>query len=218
MKYIFTRCLRKPAGSVIYTTLLNSRGTIVADLIVVRQESQRYLIITSTLHGQHDLAWLRLHKPDDVTIQDCSSLWTGVALWGPKAPTILETLVETNLDRETFPAYTAREISVAGIDVLALNISFVGELGWELHCATEGGLALWDAVWQAGQPHGLVPVGSVALDSLSKEHGFLIYGHDIKITRTQLQDLTSTAESFILETLIQYCNIAKESLSNTKTG
>ncbi|MEM7336695.1 MAG: FAD-dependent oxidoreductase [Chloroflexota bacterium] len=169
----------KPVGKITYTTLLNKQGKIVADLIVVRQEADRYLLITSTLHGQHDLAWLRFHQQGDVQIADVSKTWTGVAVWGPKAREVLRPLTQTNLNDAVFPYYTFQHIQLDHLPTLALNMSFVGEAGFELHVPVEYGAALWDLVWEAGRPHGLVPVGSVALDSLSKEKGYLIYGHDI---------------------------------------
>ena len=102
-----------------------------------------------------------------------------MALWGPKARQILQPLTETDLSGHTFPYYTAQSIKIGPIKALALNMSFVGEGGFELHIPHDQGLALWDLLWEAGQTQGLVPAGSVALDSLSKEKGFLIYGHDI---------------------------------------
>ncbi len=169
----------QPVGKIVYTTLLNEHGKIVADLIVVRLEENRYLLITSTLHGQHDLAWLRLHQPDDVNLVDVSQAWTGVAIWGPKAKEIVQPLTTTDLQRAAFSYYTAQLIQLGDIPVLALRMSFVGESGWEFHVSREHGSALWDMLWQAGEPHGMIAVGSVALDSLSKEKGYVIYGHDI---------------------------------------
>ena len=169
----------KLVGSIVYTTLLNGHGKIVADLILVRRGENNYLLITSTLHGQHDLAWLRLHQrpADEVSLEDVSSSWTGLAVWGPKAGVILESLTDTDLNGISY--YQSQKIKIGGVEALALNMSFVGESGFELHVANGDGLALWDMLWEAGQPHGMVPVGSVALDSLSKEKGYLIYGHDI---------------------------------------
>lgn len=169
----------KPVGSIIYTTMLNARGKIMADLIVVRQAEERYLLITSTLHGRHDLAWLQLHQPQDVVIADVSDQWTGVAIWGPRSREILQPLTDTDLSDDAFPFYTAQMINIGDYSALALRMSFVGELGWELHVALEDGLRLWDETWEAGRPFGMVAAGSVALDSLSKEMGYLIYGHDI---------------------------------------
>ncbi|MEM7344953.1 MAG: FAD-dependent oxidoreductase [Chloroflexota bacterium] len=169
----------RPVGKVVYTTLLNDNGKIVADLIIVRLEETRFLLITSTLHGQHDLAWLQLHQPADVELTDVSDQWTGVAIWGPKAHEIVQPLTEADLGAEAFPYYTAQSIQLGEVSALALQLSFVGEPGWEFHVPTAQGLQLWDMIWEFGKPHGLAPVGSVALDSLSKEKGYLIYGHDI---------------------------------------
>lgn len=169
----------QPIGRIVYTTLLNKCGKILADLIVVRLELERYMLFTSTLHGRHDLAWLKLHQPSNVRLTDVSEQWTGVAIWGPKARKVLRPLTNTDLSTDAFPYYTAQPIQIGIISGWALRMSFVGELGWELHVPCEYGLRLWDKVWAAGQPHGLVAAGSIALDSLSKEKGYVIYGHDI---------------------------------------
>ena len=171
-------------GKIVYTTLLNTDGRIVADLILVRQSQEQFLLITSTLHGQHDLAWLRQHNLEQVSIEDVSAQWTGVALWGPNARKILQQLTSAKLTNSDFPYYSTQKIEIAGVPTLALRMSFVGEQGWELHAAHEQGLALWDALWQAGRPHGVVACGSVALDSLSKEKDYVIYGQDINADYT----------------------------------
>ena len=176
--------INKPIGKITYTTLLNQNGKIVADLIVVRLETERYLLITSTLHGQHDLAWLQKHQQGDVQIADVSDAWTGVAVWGPKAREILRGLSSADLSDTAFPYYTAQQIHIGDIPVLALRMSFVGELGWELHAPIEYGEQLWETVWAAGQSHNMIAAGSVALDSLSKEMGYVIYGYDINADRT----------------------------------
>ncbi len=177
----------KPVGQITYTPLLNADGKLVADLIVVRRAEHDYLLITSTLHGQHDLAWLRLHQQGDVQMRDVTTEWSGVAIWGPHAPAILQALTDADLSNTAFPYYTSQNIKVNAIECLALHMSFVGEAGWELHVPRDAASQLWDAVWQVGQAHGLVAVGSVALDSLSKEKGYLIYGNDINTSYTPLE-------------------------------
>lgn len=78
----------------------------------------------------------------------------------------------------------AREIAVGSVPCLALRVTYVGELGWELYCPTEYGLALWDSLWEAGQPHGLVAAGYRAIDSLRLEKGYRAWATDLTPERT----------------------------------
>src|SRR5207253_10959350 len=97
-------------------------------------------------------------------------------LWGPAAREILQPLVVEALD---FPYMRARELAVGPVPCLALRVTYVGELGWELYCPTEFGLRLWDELWRAGLPHGLVAGGYRAIDSLRLEKGYRVWGADV---------------------------------------
>ena len=171
----------RPAGSVTYTQMLNPRGGIEADLTVTRVGEDRFRIVTGTASGGRDLAWIRRHLPDDgsALAEDVTGARSCLCLWGPRSRDILGALTDVDLSNEGFPFLRARELTVAAVPVLAQRITFVGELGWELYCPTEYGLALWDALWQAGRPHGLVPAGYRAIDSLRLEKGYRVWGLDI---------------------------------------
>jgi glycine cleavage system T protein len=168
-------------GAVTYTQMLNPRGGIECDFTVTRLGEARFLIVTGTAFGQHDLAWIRQHAPRDgsVSVADVTSSLACFGLWGPNAREILQPLTTADLANEAFPYMQAREIAVGRVPCVALRVTYVGELGWELYCATEYGVALWDAIWEAGQDHGLVAGGYKAIDSLRLEKGYRVWGADI---------------------------------------
>ncbi len=168
-------------GSVIYTQLLNARGGIEADVTLVRLAPDRYLYVTGTAFGSHNLSWLRKHLPGDgsVYVDDISSARTCFCLWGPRARDILQPLTKSDLSNEAFPYMQAREIAVGPVPLLASRVTYVGELGWELYAPTEYGLALYDLLTQAGGPHGLRGGGYRAIESMRLEKGYRAWGTDL---------------------------------------
>ena len=170
-----------PLGRVVYTALLNEAGGIKADLTITRLAHQRFLMLTGGGAGPQDLAWLRRHAPTDgsVTIADITSQWAGVGLWGPQARDILAAVAEEDVSNAAFAYFTARPLTIDTVPALALRISYAGELGWELYCPAEHALRLWDVLWAAGQPHGLIAAGGGAFNSLRLEKGYRLWGADI---------------------------------------
>jgi glycine cleavage system aminomethyltransferase T/glycine/D-amino acid oxidase-like deaminating enzyme len=168
-------------GRIVYTQLLDRRGGIQADLTVTRLADDRFLLVTGTAVGQHDLSWLRRHLPDDggVRLHDITSGRVCYALWGPHARDILASVTRDDVSDAAFPYLTAREVTVGSVPVLALRVTYVGELGWELYAPTEFGLGLWSTVWEAGRPHGLVAAGYRAIDALRIEKGYRVWATDI---------------------------------------
>src|SRR5579863_9125947 len=169
------RVAREP-GAITYSSMLNPRGGIECDFTVTRVREERFRIVTGTAFGQHDLSWIREHAPDGVAVDDVTSAYACLGLWGPRARNILQPLTGTTLD---FPYMSSRELAVGPVPCLALRVTYVGELGWELYCPTEFGLALWDAIWEAGVGLGLVAGGYRAIDSLRLEKGYRVWGSDI---------------------------------------
>jgi 4-methylaminobutanoate oxidase (formaldehyde-forming) len=109
-------------------------------------------------------------------VTDVTSRWSCFALWGPRAYDILSPLTPDPLD---FPYMSMREIVVGDVPVRALRVTFVGEAGWELYCPTEYGAGLWQTLWEAGRPHGLLAGGYRAIDSLRLEKGYRVWAADI---------------------------------------
>jgi glycine cleavage system aminomethyltransferase T/glycine/D-amino acid oxidase-like deaminating enzyme len=171
----------RDVGRVTYTQLLNARGGIECDFTVTRLHDERFRIVTGTAFGQHDIAWLRQHAPEDSSVQlvDVTSAYACLGLFGPASRTILQPLTVTDLGNAAFPYLAARELAVGPVPCLAVRVTYVGELGWELYCPAEYGARLWDELWAAGRNHGLVAGGYRAIDSLRLEKGYRAWGADI---------------------------------------
>ena len=179
----------RPVGSIVYTQLLNRRGGIEADLTVTRLATDAHLLVTGTAFGNHDAGWLRRHLPDDgsVTLRDITASRVCFGLWGPRARDILAPITRDDVSNDGFPYLTAREITVGSVPALALRVTYVGELGWELYAPTEYGRALWTALWEAGRPHGLVAAGYRAIDALRLEKGYRVWSSDITPDETPFE-------------------------------
>jgi 4-methylaminobutanoate oxidase (formaldehyde-forming) len=170
----------RPVGSIVYTQLLNGRGGIEADLSVTRRAADRFLLVTGTAFGNHDRAWLERNAPRDgsVYVNDVTSAYACLCLWGPRARSVLQPLTKTPLD---FPYMSSRELSVGNVPVTASRVTYVGELGWELYCPAEYGLQLWDALTSAD---GVTPGGYRAIDALRLEKGYRAWASDLNSETT----------------------------------
>jgi len=148
---------------------------------VTRLAEDRFRIITGTAFGQHDLFWIRDHVPDDrsVQVEDVTSAYACIGLWGPAARDILQPLTPTPIDNQAFPFMTAQQLAVGSVPCLALRVTYVGELGWELYCPSEFGQRLWDTIWESGRDKGLVAGGYKAVESLRLEKGYRAWASDI---------------------------------------
>lgn len=171
----------RPIGTMVYTALCDAKGGIKADLTITRVAADRFLILTGAGTGPADLAWLRLHAPADgsVAIEDLTSSYTGMALWGPQARAVLGAVAEEDLSNDTFPYFTAQSLKIGTVPAWAARLSYAGELGWEIYCPAEYGLNLWDTLWEAGEPHGIFALGAGAFNSLRIEKGYRAVGSDL---------------------------------------
>jgi len=173
-------------GTIAYTQMLNRRGGIECDFTVTRVEQELFSIVTGTAFGNHDLSWIRRHAPRDGSVRcaDVTARWACFALWGPRARDILGPLTDDPLD---FAYMHMRELAVGDVPVRALRVTFVGELGWELYCATEYGAGLWRTLWEAGGEHGLIAGGYKAIDSMRLEKGYRVWAADITAEETPFE-------------------------------
>jgi len=171
----------RAVGALTYTQMLNEGGGIECDFTVTRLAEDRFRVITGTAFGQHDLSWIRDHAPEDgsVFVEDVTSAYACIGLWGPVAREILQPVTPTDISHEAFPFMTSRQLAIGSVPCLALRVTYVGELGWELYCPAEFGLRLWDTLWEAGKAKGLVGGGYKAVDSLRLEKGYRVWGSDI---------------------------------------
>jgi 4-methylaminobutanoate oxidase (formaldehyde-forming) len=161
--------------------MLNSRAGIECDLTVARLASDRFYIVTGTGFRTHDAAWIRDHIPAglEARLHDVTESWATLSLMGPASRAILSAVTDADVSNAAFPFGHVREIAVAGQVLRALRVTYVGELGWELHVPMESAGAVFDALMDAGRPHGLVPTGYRALESLRLEKGYRAWGADI---------------------------------------
>jgi glycine cleavage system aminomethyltransferase T/glycine/D-amino acid oxidase-like deaminating enzyme len=173
---------REP-GTVTYTQMLNARGGIECDLTVTRLDEDRFLLVTGTAFGNHDIGWIRKQLGDGrfggVTVRDATGSLGCLGLWGPRARDILSSVSADDVSNDGFPYMTARRIVVGDVPCLALRVTYVGELGWELYPAVEFAGALWDTLIAAGEPLGILPAGYRAIDSLRLEKAYRAWGSDI---------------------------------------
>jgi 4-methylaminobutanoate oxidase (formaldehyde-forming) len=170
-------------GAVTYTQMLNRRGGIECDLTVSRLSGDRFLLVTGTAFGNHDIGWVRKQlwdrTGDAVEVRDVTASLACFGLWGPRAREILSAVTPADLSNDAFPYMTWRDIVVGDTPCLALRVTYVGELGWELYPSVEFAVRLWDTLIEAGKPHGMVPAGYRAIDSLRLEKGYRAWGTDI---------------------------------------
>ena len=169
-------------GRVVYTSLLDERGGFKADLTIMRLGPERFRVVTGGATGMADLAWFAGHLPADGTaaLADLTSAQATLGLWGPRARDVLRSVTADDVSHAGFPFGTCREVEIAGLSVLASRISYVGELGWELHVPIEQGGKLWDALWSAGAPHGLVPAGIGVYGTTGRlEKGYRAFGNEL---------------------------------------
>jgi glycine cleavage system aminomethyltransferase T/glycine/D-amino acid oxidase-like deaminating enzyme len=156
VQQVAARQMNVPAGRVIYTPVLSPSGTFKSDLTIMKMDDDRFRVVTGGAHGMADKKWFADHLVGDARIEDHTSSICTVGLWGPRARDILSSITGTDVSNEAFPFSTWQELDNGAI---ASRISYVGDLGWELYVPFAEGAKLWDAVWEAGQPHGIVPAG-----------------------------------------------------------
>jgi sarcosine dehydrogenase len=181
--------IRKAPGSMTYCQMLNHRGGIECDLTVVRLRADRFYVVTGTGFATHDLHWIKQGIPADLNahVIDVTSGYACIALMGPRARDVLAAVTEADVSNEAFPFLTAKDICVAGAPTIALRVTYVGELGWELHIPVEFATCVYGALCDAGQPHGIGPAGYRAIESLRLEKGYLAWGTDVNPNHTPLE-------------------------------
>ncbi len=176
------------SGRGVYTQWLNPRGGIEADLTVHRLAIDDFLVVTSAGSQRRDWTWLRrAARGCDVELADVTDDWAVLGVMGPNARLLLTSIVDADLANETFPFGAIRPIEMAGAEVLALRMSYVGELGWELYIPRAHAVTVFDAIVAAGSGFGLAHAGYHAMNSLRLESGYRHWGHDITEEDTPLE-------------------------------
>ena len=173
--------VRKPVGRITYTQMLNAKGGIECDLTIARVAEDRFYIVTGTGFRSHDQGWIRDKMPagSDVELIDMTEAYGTLSLMGPRARDVLQAVASADVDNQAFPFGHLREVEIAGVLLRALRITYVGELGYELHVPLDGLAAVFDALIAVGGRHGIAPCGYRAIESLRLEKGFRAWSSDI---------------------------------------
>jgi sarcosine dehydrogenase len=189
LSWIGANSVDKPVGRLTYTQMLNTRGGIECDLTVARIAEDRFYIVTGTGFRTHDFGWISDHIPEglDVALTDVTEQYGTLSLMGPRARDVLAAVTDADVSNAAFPFAHVRILPIAGTEVRALRVTYVGELGWELHVPLDKTGDVFDALMEAGKPYGMRPVGYRALEALRLEKGYRAWGSDITPNDTPLE-------------------------------
>ncbi len=181
LSWIAANDVTRPPGRLTYTQMLNSRGGIECDLTVCRLAADHYYIVTGTGFRTHDFSWISQNIPAglDARLTDVTEDMGTLSLMGPRARSVLAAVTDADISNAAFSFGAVREIVVAGRSVRALRVTYVGELGWELHMPIGDTGIVFDALMAAGAEHGIKPAGYRAIELLRLEKGYRAWGADI---------------------------------------
>jgi aminomethyltransferase len=189
-------------GKVQYSCLPNATGGIVDDLLVYKIRDNEYLLVVNASNIEKDWNWISSHNTFGVNMVNASNDYSLLAVQGPKAAGVLQRL--TSEDLASMPYYTFKIGQMAGFDdVIISNTGYTGAGGFEIYVKNENALAMWHAIFAAGEPEGILPVGLGARDTLRTEKGYCLYGHDIDDTTSPIEAglgwITSFNKDFIMK-------------------
>ena len=180
VNYVCTNQMDIPIGRVTYTLLCTPTGGIKRDLTVARLAADRYWLFTGNATLPQEIDWLQRLAPDyTVTIRDLSQSYAALGLFGPNARRVLQRVTPDDVSNDAFPFYTWQTLEIGLTPVYAIRLSYVGELGWELHLPMDVALAVYDELWQVGREFDLISAGVGAMRSMRLEKGYRLWGSDI---------------------------------------
>ena len=175
-----------PLGKAQYTCFPNEEGGIVDDLLVYHYEPEKYLLVVNAGNIDKDWAWCNSHNPMGAELENSSDKTGQLAIQGPKATEVLQRL--TPVDLSTIPYYAFTTGEFAGCkEVIISNTGYTGAGGFELYFYKDDAMKIWDAIFEAGKPEGIKPIGLGARDTLRLEMGFCLYGNDLDDTTSPIE-------------------------------
>ncbi|MEM7801619.1 MAG: FAD-dependent oxidoreductase, partial [Chloroflexota bacterium] len=182
--WLCTNQMDRPVNSVTYTCWLTPAGGIKRDLAVTRMAEDTFWFFVGEGTLPQDLDWVdrnlrRSQWNGQVSVNNISNQYGAIGLWGPNARNILNKVAAADVSNKGFPYYTAQWIEIGTVKVYALRISYVGELGWELHIPYDQTLQVWDLLWEAGREFEMIAAGAGCMDTLRLEKGYRLWGGDI---------------------------------------
>ncbi|MGI9484534.1 MAG: glycine cleavage T C-terminal barrel domain-containing protein [Geminicoccaceae bacterium] len=174
--------LKQQVGRARYLLMCDETGVIIDDGVACRFHERHYYVTATTSGADavyRQMLWWNAQWQLDVDIANVTSAYAGVNIAGPRSREVLSTLdSDIDLSTDAFPYMGVREGHIAGIPVRVLRVGFVGELGYEIHCPSTMGEALWDALVEAGEPFAIRPFGVEAQRLMRLEKGHIIIGQD----------------------------------------
>jgi glycine cleavage system aminomethyltransferase T/glycine/D-amino acid oxidase-like deaminating enzyme len=184
LQQLSTGDVAKAPGAVTYTLLLTEQGGIRSDITVARLDEETFQV---GVNGPADFGYLnraarrqRRETPERwVQVRDITGGTCCVGLWGPLARDLVSSISDDDFSNAGLRYFRAKKAVVGGVPVTALRLSYVGELGWELYTTADNGQRLWDVLWRAGQPFGVVAAGRTAFNALRLEKGYRAWGTDM---------------------------------------
>lgn len=178
-----------PVGRIVYTGMFNARGTFESDCSVVRVAHDEFYIVTGTAQSVRDAHWIRrkTRSGERAELVDVTAGWCVIGLMGPRSRALLQSLTQTSLTNENFKFGTTQMIEAGKATCRAARITYVGELGWELHVLADQATLLYDTLWEAGQSFRLVNAGHYAINSLRLEKGYRAFGAELSPDDTPLE-------------------------------
>ncbi len=189
LQRLCTADLDVDAGQAVYCQLLNHKGGIEADLTVTRLKENEFFIVTSSGTGVHDFDWIERNMADDAraALVDVTSAYAVIGLMGPRSRELMSVLVKNDLAPAAFPFATMQWVDIGYARVMAIRVSYVGELGYEIYIPSEFARNAYRAITAAGAAFGLAHAGLYTQDALRHEKGFKHWGHDIGPEDTPLE-------------------------------
>ena len=189
LSWIASNDVARPVGSLVYTQMLNDKGGIECDVTVARIAENEYYIVTGTGFATHDFNWIARNIPSEMHAElvDVTSAYSVLSLMGPNSRAVLEKVTGSDVSNAAFPFGQVRTIGISGCPVRALRITYVGELGYELHIPIEYATTVYDVLMAAGGELGLVNAGYRAIESCRLEKGYRAWGSDIGPDHTPVE-------------------------------
>ncbi|MET3852929.1 FAD-dependent oxidoreductase [Rhizobium sp. OAE497] len=189
LSWIASNDVAKPVGSLVYTQMLNDKGGIECDLTVARIAENEYYIVTGTGFATHDFDWIARNIPEGMQAElvDVTSAYSVLSLMGPNARAVLEKVTSSDVSNTAFPFGRVKTVGIGGCPVRALRITYVGELGYELHVPLEYATTVYDTLMAAGAGLGLINAGYRAIESCRLEKGYRAWGSDIGPDHTPVE-------------------------------
>ena len=214
LQELTTADMAKKPGAVTYTLLLDDAGGIRSDITVARLSDDTFQL---GANGNIDTAYLQRaarhqtesgSSSDWVQVRDTTGGTCCIGLWGPLARDLISTVSTDDFSNDGLRYFRAKDVVIGGVNVTAMRLSYVGELGWELYTSADNGQRLWDALWKAGQPHGVIAAGRAAFGALRLEKGYRSWGTDMTTEHDPLEAglgfaVKMAKESFVGRTALE---------------